>query len=81
MFEDMPYDAKQQIYVQKIMSALVKSLKAAGAEKVIEKSYNNISVNTTLIDCDYYRFEELDAGAVNSYQNEYMSQYYWAEFF
>ena len=63
------------------MSALVKSLKAAGAEKVIEKSYNNISVNTTLIDCDYYRFEELDAGAVNSYQNEYMSQYYWAEFF
>ena len=67
MFEDMPYDAKQQIYVQKIMSALVKSLKAAGAEKVIEKSYNNISVNTTLIDCDYYRFEELDAGAVNSY--------------
>lgn len=81
LFEDMPYDAKQQIYVQKIMSALVKSLKAAGAEKVIEKSYNNISVNTTLIDCDYYRFEELDAGAVNSYQNEYMSQYYWAEFF
>jgi len=23
---------------------------------------------------------ELDAGAVNSYQNEYMSQYYWADF-
>ena len=28
----------------------------------------------------YYRFAELDAGAVNSYSNEYMSQYYWAEF-
>ncbi len=24
---------------------------------------------------------ELDAGAVNAYQNEYMVQYYWAEFF
>ena len=81
LFEDMPYDSKQQTYVQKIMAALVKSLKAVGAEKVIVKSYNNISVNVKLIDCDYYRFEELDAGAVNAYQNEYMSQYYWAEFF
>ena len=81
LFEDMPYDSKQQIYVQKIMSALMKSLRAAGAEKVIEKSYNNIAVNVKLIDCDYYRFEELDAGAVNAYQNEYMSQYYWAEFY
>lgn len=81
LFEDMPYDNKQQIYVQKIMSSLMKSLKAAGAEKVIEKSYNNIAVNVNLIDCDYYRFEELDGGAVNAFQNEYMSQYYWAEFF
>ena len=81
LFEDMPYDSKQQIHVQKIMSALMKSLREAGAEKVIEKSYNNIAVNVKLIDCDYYRFEELDAGAVNAYQNEYMSQYYWAEFY
>ena len=81
LFEDMPYDSKQQIYVQKIMSALMKSLREAGTEKVIEKSYNNIAVNVKLIDCDYYRFEELDAGAVNAYQNEYMSQYYWAEFY
>ena len=81
LFEDMPYDAKQQIYVQKIMSSLVKSLKAVGADQVLEKSYNNVSVNTSMIDCDYYRFEELDGGAVNAFQNEYMSQYYWAEFF
>ncbi len=33
-----------------------------------------------VLDCDYYRFKELDAGAVNAYQNEYMSQYYWADF-
>lgn len=80
LFEDMPYDAKQQIYVQKIMSSLVKSLKAVGADQVLEKSYNNVSVNTSMIDCDYYRFEELDGGAVNAFQNEYMSQYYWADF-
>ena len=81
LFEDMPYDNNQQMYVQKIMSSLMKSLKAAGAESVIEKSYNSVSVNVDLIDCDYYRFQELDAGAVNAYQNEYMSQYYWADFY
>ena len=81
LFEDMPYDNKQQIYLQKIVSAMVKGLKEVGAEKVINKTYNNMSVNVDLLDCDYYRFEELDAGAVNSYQNEYMSQYYWADFF
>lgn len=80
LFEDMPYDSNQQMYVQKIMSALMKSLKAVGAERVVEKSYNSIAVNVELIDCDYYRFRELDAGAVNAYQNEYMSQYYWADF-
>ena len=81
LFEDMPYDKKQQAYVQKIMSALMKSLKQAGVEKVVNKSYNSLSVNTDLLDCDYYRFRELDAGAVNAYQNEYMEQYYWADFY
>lgn len=59
---------------------MMKELKNVGAEEVINKTYNNISVNVDLIDCDYYRFQELDAGAVNAYQSEYMSQYYWADF-
>ena len=80
LFEDMPYDNKQQTYVQKIVASLVKSLKAVGADSVIRKTYNNISVDPEKLDCDYYRFQELDAGAVNAYECEYMSQYYWAVF-
>ena len=45
-----------------------------------DKSYNSLSVNVDLLDCDYYRFKELDAGAVNAYECEYMNQYYWADF-
>lgn len=81
LFEDEPYDTKQQAYLQKIFSAMMKSLKKIGAEKVVNKSYNSMSVNVNMLDCDYYRFLELDAGAVNSYQSEYMSQYYWADFY
>ncbi len=80
LFEDEPYDQKQQSYLQILISAMVKSLKKAGAESAINKSYNALSVNPAVLDCDYYRFKELDAGAVNAYQAEYMSQYYWADF-
>ena len=80
LFEDEPYDKKQQNYVQQLIHAMIKSLKAAGAEKAVERSYNALAVNVDALDCDYYRFKELDAGAVNAYQNEYMSQYYWADF-
>ena len=48
--------------------------------KMSFKKRDEIAVNPALLDCDYYRFAELDAGAVNAYANEYMSQYYWAEF-
>lgn len=81
LFEDEPYDTKQQNYVQQLIHAMIKNLKAVGAEEAVVRSYNALAVNPDVLDCDYYRFQELDAGAVNSFQNEYMSQYYWAEFF
>ena len=80
LFEDEPYDNNQQSYVQTLISAMMKSLKKVGAQKAVNKSYNALSVNPAVLDCDYYRFAELDAGAVNAYANEYMSQYYWADF-
>ena len=81
IYEDEAYEQKLQNLLQTYIYAMIKSLKAVGADKVIIRSYNAISVNPDLLDCDYYRFKELDAGAVNAYQNEYMSQYSWAEFF
>ena len=80
LFEDEPYDTKQQNYVQQLIHAMIKSLKAVGAESAVTRSYNALAANPDVLDCDYYRFEELDAGAVNAYQNEYMSQYAWADF-
>lgn len=80
LFEDEPYDKKQQGYMQILFSAMMKSLRKVGAEGAVNKSYNSLSVNVDTLDCDYYRFQELDSGAVNAYQNEYMSQYYWADF-
>ncbi len=80
LFEDEPYDKKQLNYMQQLTHAMMKSLRAVGAEEVVVKDFNALAVKPDLLDCDYYRFQELDAGAVNAYQNEYMSQYYWADF-
>ena len=79
-FGDEPYDLKQQAYIQKIISAMMKSLKKCGAGDAVFKKYNSLSVDVSKLDCEYYRFAELDAGAVNAYSSEYMSQYYWADF-
>ena len=51
-----------------------------GAESVIVRSYNALAVNVELLDCDYYRFKQLNAGAINRYEMEYMNQYSWADF-
>ena len=81
LFEDEPYDEKRQNLMQSYIYALKKSLKNVGAESALIHSYNAFAVNPEVLDCDYYRFKELDAGAVNSFQNEYMNQYSWAEDF
>ena len=81
LFEDEMYDQKQLNYMQQLTHSLMKSLRAVGAEAAVVKNFNALAVNPDVIDCDYYRFKELDAGAANSYENEYMSQYYWADFF
>ena len=80
IFEDEPYDKKLQNLLQTYIFAMMKSLKAIGAEEAVVRSYNALAVNVDVLDCDYYRFQELDAGAVNAYETEYMSQYSWADF-
>lgn len=80
LFEDDSHDRKQQVYLQKIVSTLMQTLKQHGLSSIVQKSYNNISLDTSGIDCDYYRFLELDPAAINAYTGEFMAQYPWAEF-
>lgn len=80
LFEDNIYDRKQQVYLQKIASSMMQTLKQYNLSSIIHKNYNSIALDTNSIDCDYYRFLELDLSAVNTYTGEFLSQYTWAEF-
>ena len=80
IFEDKPYEEKLQNLLQTYIYSMIKTLKGVGAESAVVRSYNALAVNPDVLDCDYYRFKELDAGAVNAHECEFMSQYPWAEF-
>ena len=43
LFEDEPFDNKQKNHVQQLIYAMIKSLKAAGAEKAVTRSYKRLS--------------------------------------
>ena len=80
LYEDEPYEKKLQNMIQTYSHSMIKSLRAVGAEAAVVHTYNAFAVNPEVLDCDVYRFLELDPGAVNAYQCEYMSQCYWGDF-
>ena len=80
LFEDNAYSTKQMLYLQKIISSMMQTLKEHNASAIINKSYNAISLNHEMVDCDYYRFLDMDVPSINSYTGEFMTQYSWAEF-
>ena len=55
------------------------TLSTIGFEDVILRKRDQIGLQTSRIDCDYYRFLAGDTQAINAFRGEYMSQYSWAE--
>jgi len=54
LWEDMPYDRYRQNQTQKIISDMMQTLRENNIADIINKSRNQISINTVKIDCDYY---------------------------
>ncbi len=80
LFEDTEYSTKQMLYLQKIVSSMMQTLREHGATSVVHKTYNAIALNDEAVDCDYYRFLKMDVPTINTYTGEFMTQYSWAEF-
>lgn len=80
LWEDMPYGSSTKNMVTTIVASLKKTLKEAGTEDIIIKTWNHLAIDTTKIKCDAYDYEKLDAAAINSFRGEYMAQFSWAEF-
>ena len=80
LFPEENYDKMLKNRVTAVISSLRATLKGAGIEDMLVKSWNQLAVNTQRFECDAYDYERLDATALNSYRGEYMFGYEWAEF-
>ena len=79
LWEDAIGDKRKSGYVQKVIASLMKTLRQAGLEDIVEKRYNYLAINPSKVDCDLYKFLAGDAVAINSYYGVYMEEYSWAE--
>lgn len=79
LWENKEYSHSLQSYIQTLISDMMQSLRAIGMEHIILKRRNSIALDTTKLECDYYRFLQQDGDAVKSYVGEYMTNYSWAE--
>ena len=80
LWEDEPYDRKLKNKTTMIISSLRSTLREAGIEDILVKTWNNLALDVTKVKCDAYDFEKGDWVAINSFRGEYMSNYSWAEF-
>ena len=78
VWEDRPYDRKQQKQLDVYIRSLRKTLKEYGVEGIMEMKKGILRVKPDAFDCDAYRFYAGDSDVINAYRGEYMSSYSWA---
>ncbi len=79
LWEDAENDKNTGHYLQVLKKDLVNTLKKVTMEKVFKTGWNKYSVDTSLIQCDYYDYLDDKADGVRAYNGEYMVQYSWGE--
>jgi two-component SAPR family response regulator len=65
--------------LRSLLHDLKRTLSEIGAANIVIRRRGTIGIDSTLLDCDYYRFQKGDIQAVNAFHGEYMKQYSWAE--
>ena len=78
VWENSPYDRKNQKLFDVYIRALRESLRNYGIEDIFVMNKGVIRIKPEMITCDAYLFYSGSVSAVNSYKGEYMSGYSWA---
>jgi two-component SAPR family response regulator len=79
LWESEQDSENQKSYLRKLISDMTKTLKEVGADDIILKQFNSVSVVPDKIICDSYGFMNGEPKYINAYTGQYMAQYSWAE--
>ena len=78
VWEDRPYDRKQQKQLDVYIRSLRETLQAYGISAILEMEKGILRVKPDTFVCDAYLFYSGDSDTINAYRGEYMSAYPWA---
>ena len=79
LWGDKPLTESLKSLQRTVISEMIKDFEQANIEGLFSKSKNGISVNTDMVDCDYYKYLDGDEKAIRRFKGEYMTQYEFAE--
>lgn len=79
LWEDSVDISRKKTYLRQYVQALREALDKCGAGELLRHERDAYSVNTGLIECDYYRYLAGESDESASYHGEFMSQYSWSE--
>lgn len=65
--------------LRSLLHDLKGTLSEIGFNNIVIRRRGSVGIDTTCLDCDYYRFLKGDIQAINAFHGEYMKQYSWAE--
>ena len=80
LWENQEYNRSLKNKTTTVISSLRATLRKAGVEDILVKTWNHLALDTGKVHCDSYDFEKRDIHAMNSFRGEYMVNYSWAEF-
>lgn len=80
LWENYSASRSSQKNTHKVISDLIKALKDAGVEDILNKTRTDIAIDINSVDCDYFSAISGDMRWMNSFTGEYMTNYSWAEF-
>lgn len=76
---ERPNDESTRSKIRVYLGDLIVTFLRLGFKNALIKRSGEFAVNTSLLDCDYYRCLEGDPYAISQYVGEYMTQYSFAE--
>lgn len=80
LWGDQEYTRSMQTHLQILITELVHTLEEAGVGDILIRQRGTLAIDTTRVECDYYRFNQRDPDALLAYSGEYMANYSWAEY-
>lgn len=69
----------KKTYIRQYAQSIREALSGIGLEDILIHNRDSYAVNTSLIDCDYYRYMSGDYDENDAYNGEFMTQYEWSE--